>query len=57
MQSHTHNLSTYTGAAGGFIPASTTNAGTLVTRTTESSGGGNAQNLQPYSVLCTIMKT
>lgn len=49
MPSHTHDISTYTGAAGGFIPATTTNAGTLVTRSTGSKGNNQPHNnLQPY---------
>lgn len=57
LPAHNHDISTYTGTAGGFIPATTSNAGTLVTRQTASKGGDQAHNnLQPYLSLNFIIK-
>ena len=58
MPTHNHDINTYTGAAGGFIPATTNNAGTLVTRTTGDKGGGGAHNnIQPSTISRYIIKT
>lgn len=50
LQAHTHDFATYVGSSGGFPIAGTTNAGTLITRTTGSKGGGNGENMPPYIV-------
>ena len=58
MQAHTHGYS-YKGllnkqeGAAGFTAASID----FVNGTTGSTGGGDSQNLQPYSIARTIIKT